>query len=71
MTTSKVQWDLDVRVRERNLKQGLIKAEDVGKMLDGLRDVSDWALSAEVPQPAVGTDEEDAEPEQDGEENPG
>lgn len=64
MTISKAQWDLDVRVRDRNLKNGLIKAEDVATMLAALPDVGDAGLSVDVAQPAVGADVE-PEPEAD------
>lgn len=64
----------DIRVRERNLKQGLITEKDVEKFLVALPDVSDQIESFSVPQPALeqpesvedlGDDEDEDEDESD------
>lgn len=65
MTTSKVQWDMDVRVRERNLKQGVIKPEAVNEMLASLPDVADLGQAMELVQPAVGAGEVEEQPASD------
>jgi hypothetical protein len=38
MTTQKTPWDLDVRVRERNLRKGVLDEKDVEKHLKELPD---------------------------------
>ena len=47
-------WDWDVRVRERNLKKGLLDEKSVEKHLSQLTDVADQADSLDLPQPALG-----------------
>ncbi len=65
MTTTKAQWDMDVRVRERNLHNGTIKQEDVDKMLAALPDAADMGQALELEQPAVGSEAQaEAETEQ-------
>lgn len=74
MTISKAEWDLDVRVRERNLKNGTVKQEDVDKVLAALPDRVEWTLLTEVTQPAVGSEEEedaDDDDQVDGDADPG
>ena len=38
MTSQKTPWDLDVRVRERNLRKGVLDEKDVEKYLKELPD---------------------------------
>lgn len=45
---------LDVRVRERNLKRGLIDSKEVEKHLSELTDQAAQADLVTLPQPAVG-----------------
>jgi hypothetical protein len=54
MTSQKSPWDLDVRVRERNLRKGVLDEKDVEKYLKELPDVSANADNVSVAQPAVG-----------------
>jgi hypothetical protein len=53
-TKSINHWEWDVRVRERNLRKGILDDKDVEKHLAGLQDMSDQAESIGVPQPALG-----------------
>ncbi len=46
-------WNLDVRVRERNLAKGIISDKDVEKHLSALPDVADQAESFGTAQPAL------------------
>lgn len=64
-------WDLDVRVRERNLRAGLISEKDVEKHVAGLADLTDQVETFALAQPALdeaaaddideGDDEDDAD----------
>ncbi|HMJ52444.1 MAG TPA: hypothetical protein VK540_10220 [Polyangiaceae bacterium] len=54
MTTQKTPWDLDVRVRERNIRKGVLDEKDVEKHLRELPDSAANAESVTTPQPAVG-----------------
>lgn len=44
----------DIRVRERNLKKGLLEHKEVDKLLKDLVDVGDQCELVETPQPALG-----------------
>jgi hypothetical protein len=48
-------WEWDVRVRERNLRKGVLDEKDVEKHLAQLPDVSDKAESVAILQPALGS----------------
>ena len=54
MTNQKTPWDLDVRVRERNLRKGVLDEKDVEKYLKDLPDSAANAENVATPQPAVG-----------------
>jgi hypothetical protein len=54
MTSQKTPWDLDVRVRERNLRKGVLDEKDVEKHLKELPDSAANAENVTTPQPAVG-----------------
>jgi hypothetical protein len=54
MTSQKTPWDLDVRVRERNIRKGVLDDKDVEKYLKELPDVAANAENVVIPQPAVG-----------------
>ena len=54
MTTQKTPWDLDVRVRERNIRKGVLDEKDIEKYLKDLPDQSANAENVTLPQPAVG-----------------
>ena len=54
MTTQKTPWDLDVRVRERNIRKGVLDEKDVEKYLKELPDSAANAENVTTPQPAVG-----------------
>ena len=47
-------WEWDVRVRERNLRKGMLDDKDVEKHLPQLPDVADQAESITIAQPALG-----------------
>lgn len=47
-------WDWDIRVRERNLKQGILSEKDVEKQKSQLPDLTDQVESTSLPQPAIG-----------------
>lgn len=52
-TTSAQTWDWDVRVRERNLKAGLLSEKEVEKMLSSLEDLAEKADTVSLAQPAL------------------
>ena len=54
MHSQKTPWDLDVRVRERNLRKGVLDDKDVEKYLKELPDVAANADNVSIAQPAVG-----------------
>jgi hypothetical protein len=59
MSNKQIQaWDWDVRVRERNLKKGLLDEKIVDKHQAGLADVADNTEAVTIPQPALGGREE-------------
>jgi hypothetical protein len=47
-------WDWDIRVRERNLKKGMLDEKDVDKYMSQLPDVADQGEPVGAPQPALG-----------------
>ncbi|HZU85494.1 MAG TPA: hypothetical protein VE987_21335 [Polyangiaceae bacterium] len=47
-------WEWDVRVRERNLRKGVLDDKDVEKYLGQLPDSSEQAEPTAVSQPALG-----------------
>ena len=47
-------WEWDVRVRERNLRKGMLDEKDVERHLAQLPDVSDLAEPVSIAQPALG-----------------
>ena len=47
-------WEWDVRVRERNLRRGVLDEKDVEKQLAQLPDVAEQAETVNYPQPALG-----------------
>lgn len=47
-------WEWDVRVRERNLRKGILDEKDVEKHLSQLPDMADQAENLGLPQPALG-----------------
>jgi hypothetical protein len=53
MNSHKTPWDLDVRVRDRNLRKGVLDEKDVEKYLKELADVSANADTVLTPQPAL------------------
>jgi hypothetical protein len=55
MTNQKTPWDLDVRVRERNLRKGVLDEKDVERYLKELPDSAANADNVTTPQPAVGS----------------
>jgi hypothetical protein len=48
-------WDWDVRVRERNLRNGTLEDKDVEKHVSQLQDVGEMAEPVGLPQPALGS----------------
>lgn len=53
MTQAKTPWDLNVRVRERNLKKGILDAKDVERHQKDLPDLSAQADIVDLPQPGL------------------
>jgi hypothetical protein len=51
--TNSNPWQMDVRVRERNLKSGSLSEKDLEKHLSGLPDLADQAEPFGTPQPAL------------------
>ncbi len=47
-------WEWDIRVRERNVRKGILDDKDIEKHLTQLPDVGDQAESIAIPQPALG-----------------
>jgi hypothetical protein len=47
-------WEWDVRVRERNLRKGVLDPKEVEKQIGLLADLSEQAESVNYPQPALG-----------------
>jgi hypothetical protein len=50
---SSQQWDWDVRVRERNLKAGILSEKEVEKMLTSLEDLTEKMDTVSLAQPAM------------------
>lgn len=63
MTDSRMLWDFDVRVRERNLKTGRLKREEVDKYYEGLADADANLEVLDVKQPAFSNGDEKPEAE--------
>ena len=53
MTTQKTPWDLDVRVRDRNIRKGVLDDKEIERYLGSLPDVGANAENVTIPQPAV------------------
>ena len=51
-------WLLDVRIRQRNVKKGLIDQKDVDKHVAALVDTSTQADTVTLAQPAIAGSEE-------------
>ncbi len=51
-------WDWDLRVRERNLKAGIISEKEVEKMLHALGDLTGEVDTMTLVQPAVSGEED-------------
>jgi hypothetical protein len=56
-------WTFDLRIRDRNLKQGLLDEPTLGKYLEALPDLEAQTQSFTLAQPAL--DEDDFEDEDD------
>jgi hypothetical protein len=55
MSTKSINpWDWDVRVRERNLKNGSLTEKELDKHLGQLADVAEQCEPVSLPQPALG-----------------
>lgn len=52
-------FDLDLRVRDRNLASGILEQKFVDKQIADLPDLESHAETIDVPQPALGHEEED------------
>lgn len=59
-------WDLDIRVRERNLKNGTLTDKDVEKMVTHLPDLAEQTEPVGTAQPALDLDEADDEDDDEG-----
>ena len=51
--TTQNPWQMDVRVRERNLKSGALTEKELEKYLTGLPDVTEQAEAFGTSQPAL------------------
>ena len=64
MSNSKINsWDWDIRVRERNLKNGILTEKDIEQERGKLADLAEQTDPVTEAQPAIGTGEDD-EPEE-------
>ena len=54
-------WDLDIRVRERNLKNGRLQDKDLEKFLSSLPDLGTDTTPFGTPQPAIEGHEDKSE----------
>jgi hypothetical protein len=61
MTNKLNVWDWDLRVRERNLKAGMITEKDLEKFLSSVPDVEAQAEAFATPQPALDPPDEPEE----------
>jgi hypothetical protein len=54
MSNKQIQtWDWDVRVRERNLKKGMLDDDTVTKHLGKLPDLAEQSEAVSIAQPAL------------------
>lgn len=51
MMSQKTPWDLDVRIRDRNLQKGVLGPKDLEKYLNDLPDVAENAETLHLAQP--------------------
>jgi len=66
MSSQKTSWDLDIRIRERNLQKGILSAKDVERHLKDLPDVAANADAVSLTQPVFdGLSQDDAGDETD------
>ncbi len=69
MTTNKLNvWDWDLRVRERNLKAGMITEKELEKYLAAVPDAEAQTESFATPQPALDPPDEPEEVGDEGDE---
>ena len=55
MTTKTINsWDWDIRVRDRNLKNGTLVDKDIEKHKGQLQDMENVVDTVTLPQPALG-----------------
>lgn len=59
-------WDLDIRVRERNLKNGTLSEKDVDKMMSQLTDLAEATEPVGTAQPALSHGDADDEDDDEG-----
>ncbi len=59
MSNQKTPWDLDIRVRDRNLKKGVLEPREVEKHLKDLPDVVAGADVVTLEQPALDGDDDE------------
>ncbi len=62
-------FDLDIRVRERNIKSGTLSEKDLEKFLGGLPDLADAAEPVSLAQPALAAEDDDGADDLDDEED--
>jgi hypothetical protein len=62
--TNQNPWTMDVRVRERNLKSGVLTDKDVEKHLSALPDVGDQAEPFATSQPALAQQQQQQQQQQ-------
>lgn len=69
MTNKLNVWDWDLRVRERNLKAGMITEKELEKYLSAVPDAEAQAESFATPQPALDPPDEPEEASDDSDES--
>lgn len=56
MTNQKNPWAFDLRIRDRNLQQGLLGPKELEEYLETLPDVAENSEAVSVPQPVAEED---------------
>jgi hypothetical protein len=58
-------WTTDTRVRDRNIKKGLLEPKELEKFLKDLPDAADKCEIVTIAQPAIGDGDEDDDDDDD------
>lgn len=68
-TKTVTAFDLDIRVRERHLKNGTLSDKDLEKFITGLPDLVDACEPVSLAQPAFASEEDAEDEDEDDEED--